>query len=127
MVDLKFYYCEKCGDIAVKAVDCGCGLQCCGSEMRELVANTVDAAAEKHVPVIARDGQTVTVSVGEVEHPMEEDHYIQFICLHTTRGTQMMRLRPGDKPQAVFALPEGADPLEAFEHCNKHGLWAAQA
>lgn len=127
MVKLRFFRCAKCGDIAVKVVDCGCGLTCCGSEMEELVPNTVDAAREKHVPVIERDGQTVTVKVSEVEHPMAEDHYIQFIALHTTRGTQVMRLRPGDKPQATFALADDAEPIEAFEHCNKHGLWSAQA
>lgn len=127
MVDLRFFYCKKCGDVAVKVVDCGCGLKCCGSDMEVLVPNTVDAAAEKHVPVIERDGQTVTVKVGSVEHPMAEDHYIQFIMLHTTRGTQMMRLRPGDKPQATFVLADGAEPIEAFEFCNKHGLWKAEA
>lgn len=127
MVKLRFFYCKKCGDVAIKVVDCGCGLKCCGSDMEELVPNSSGAAEAKHVPVIERDGQTVSVKVGEVEHPMEEDHYIQFIALHTTRGTQVMRLRPGDRPEATFVIPEDAEAIEAFEFCNKHGLWSAKA
>lgn len=127
MVDIKFYICEKCGNIAMKVVDAGVPMMCCGQKMTELAANSVDAAQEKHVPVIERVGDIVTVSVGEVEHPMAEDHYIQFILLHTTRGTQLARLNPGDAPKAVFALADGAEPVEAFEYCNKHGLWVAKA
>lgn len=127
MFDLKFYYCTHCGNIAIKAVDNGPALKCCGEDMVELVAGSVDAATEKHVPVVERDGAVVKVTVGEVEHPMEEDHFIQFICLDTTAGYQVRALEPGDKPQAVFALADGVEPKAAYEHCNKHGLWAAQA
>ena len=127
MIDIKFFICRHCGNIIFKAVDGGPVPVCCGEKMTELVPNTVDAAQEKHVPVIAVEGKTVTVKVGEVEHPMAEDHFIQFIALHTTRGLQVARLQPGDKPEAVFALAEGTEPVEAFEHCNKHGLWSAKA
>lgn len=126
MVDIKFFRCDRCGNIVVKLVDSGAPLTCCGQQMTELVPNSSGAAVEKHMPVVSVDGSTVTVTVGEVEHPMVEDHYIQFILLHTTRGTQCQRLRPGDKPQAVFALAEGAEPIAAFEYCNKHGLWMAE-
>lgn len=78
--------------------------------MQELVANTEDAAQEKHVPVITVDGSTVRVAVGSVEHPMIEKHYIQWIYLQTTHGGQRYILKPGDKPEAVFALAEGAAP-----------------
>ena len=127
MVDIKFFRCDKCGNIVTKLVDSGAPLSCCGQPMTELVPKTVDAATEKHVPVIAVEGNVVTVTVGEVEHPMEEDHYIQFIMLHTTKGTQTVRLQPGDKPQATFVLADGVEPVEAFEYCNKHGLWSAKA
>ncbi|MGI6033947.1 MAG: desulfoferrodoxin family protein [Coriobacteriales bacterium] len=127
MVDIKFYICSHCGNIITKIVDGGPIPVCCGETMTELVPNTVDAAQEKHVPVIAIDGQTVTVKVGEVEHPMAEDHYIQFIALHTTAGLQISQLKPGDKPEATFAVPADAKVVEAFEHCNKHGLWVAKA
>ncbi len=126
MVDIKFFRCDRCGNIVVKLVDSGAPLTCCGQQMTELVPNSSGAAVEKHMPVVSVDGSTVTVTVGEVEHPMVEDHYIQFILLHTTRGAQCQRLRPGDKPQAVFALAEGAEPIAAFEYCNKHGLWMAE-
>lgn len=127
MVEIKFYKCEKCGNIVVKLYDAGAPLSCCGEKMVELTANTVDAAKEKHVPAIEVDGNTVTVKVGEVEHPMAEDHYITFIYLHTTKGTQCARLQPGNEPKAVFTLSEGAEALEAYEYCNKHGLWMAKA
>jgi len=127
MVEIKFYKCEKCGNIVVKLYDAGAPLSCCGEKMVELTANTVDAAKEKHVPVIEVDGNTVTVKVGEVEHPMAEDHYITFIYLHTSKGTQCARLQPGNEPKAVFTLPEGVEALEAYEYCNKHGLWMAKA
>lgn len=127
MFDLKFYYCTHCGNIAIKAVDKAPALKCCGEDMVELVAGSVDAATEKHVPVIEQDGSVVTVTVGEVEHPMEEDHFIQFICLDTTAGYQFCKLEPGMKPQATFALADGVEAKAAYEHCNKHGLWAAQA
>ena len=127
MFNLKFYYCTHCGNIAVKSVDAGVPLVCCGEKMVQLVPGSVDAAQEKHVPVICQDGATVTVKVGEVDHPMQEDHFIQFIALETTAGLQLAKLAPGDAPVATFALAEGVSAVAAYEHCNKHGLWAAQA
>ena len=88
--------------------------------------NTVDAAREKHVPVVTVEGSVVQVVVGGVEHPMEEDHYITFIALETTAGLQMAYLKPGDRPAATFALVEGARAIAAYEYCNKHGLWKAE-
>ncbi len=127
MVDVKFYICKHCGNVVTKVVDGGPVPSCCGEGMTELVANTTDAATEKHVPVIERSGNLVTVTVGEVEHPMLEEHSIQFVTLHTNRGTQTARLQPGDAPKAVFALAEGVEPVEVFEYCNLHGLWVAKA
>jgi len=91
----------------------------------ELTANTVDAAHEKHVPVIEVSGDTVSVKVGSVEHPSLDAHYIEFIILQTTTGIQMKWLKPGMKPEAVFKLIEGEKPVAAFEYCNLHGLWKA--
>lgn len=126
MGEVKFFRCNTCGNIITKIIDAGPVPSCCGDEMIELVANTTDAATEKHVPVIAVDGDTVTVSVGEVEHPMTEEHYIQWICLHTEKGLLLKMLAPGDKPEAVFALA-GERAIEAYAYCNLHGLWKAQA
>lgn len=127
MFTLKFYYCTHCGNVVVKAADHKAPLTCCGEKMVELVPGSTDAATEKHVPVIAGDGKLVTVFVGEAAHPMEEDHYIEFIALETTAGVQLARLAPGDVPQATFALADGVSVVAAFEHCTKHGLWVAEA
>lgn len=124
---IKFYACRICGTVAMKIVDSGQPLTCCGEQMDEYLPNTVDAATEKHVPVIEVDGSVVTVTVGSVEHPMEEDHFIQFIVLETEQGSQATQLSPGDKPQAKFELHAGDKPVCAFEYCNKHGLWTAEA
>lgn len=91
----------------------------------ELIANTVDAAQEKHVPVIEVNGETVTVKVGSVEHPSLPAHYIEFIVLVTEGGMQMKWLKPGDKPEATFKVTD--KPVAAFEYCNLHGLWKAEA
>lgn len=126
MGEVKFFRCEHCGNIVTKIIDAGPTPFCCGDKMTELSANTVDAAVEKHVPVISIDGDTVTVSVGEVEHPMIEEHYIQWICLHTQHGLQFAMLKPGEKPQAIFALSHDS-AIEAYAYCNLHGLWSAKA
>lgn len=91
----------------------------------ELVANTVDAAQEKHVPVITVSGDEVKVVVGSVEHPSLLAHYIEFIVLVTETGMQMKWLKPGDKPEATFKVTD--KPVAAFEYCNLHGLWKAEA
>ena len=87
----------------------------------ELVPNTTDAAGEKHVPVVAIDGDKVTVSVGSVEHPMLPAHYIQWILIETETGWQKRTLTPDDKPCATFIVD--AKVVAAYEYCNLHGLW----
>ena len=91
--------------------------------MQPLEPNTTDAAGEKHVPVIRQEDRLVTVSVGSVEHPMLEAHYIQWILLETKEGRQRKLLKPGEKPVAVFALAPGDEVVAAYEYCNLHGLW----
>ena len=89
----------------------------------ELVANTTDAAQEKHVPVVKATGDTVLVDVGSVAHPMTEEHSIKFIALQTTDGYQFRKLSPTDAPKAEFKLASGVKPIAAYEYCNLHGLW----
>ena len=112
---MKFYKIDDQVIISDKALSVG----------TELIANTVDAAQEKHVPVITISGDEVKVEVGSVEHPSFDAHYIEFIILQTTTGIQMKWLKPGDKPAAEFKLVEGEKPVAAFEYCNLHGLWKA--
>jgi len=120
---MTFYRCKHCGNIIAHIQDSGVRCHCCGEEMELLTPNTTDAAGEKHVPVIEQNGQLVTVTVGSVEHPMLEAHFIQWILLETREGRQRKMLKPGDKPAAAFALTEGDEVIAAYEYCNLHGLW----
>lgn len=124
-MELKFYRCEHCGNIVAMVKDSGVRVVCCGDEMKELVANTTDGAHEKHVPVCEIRDNMIRVRVGEDDHPMEPDHYIQWIAVQTSGGNQRKCLKAGDAPEACFALCEG-DVVEAvYEYCNLHGLWKA--
>jgi superoxide reductase len=124
---MKFYYCRHCGNIVIYAHQSNVPVVCCGEEMQEMIPGTIDASREKHVPVITINGNLVTVKVGSVEHPMEEKHFIAFIVLETRNGYQYKALKPGVKPEAVFALIQGDMPVAAWEFCNLHGLWKAEA
>ena len=123
---LTFFRCNHCGNIVVKVIDKGVPVVCCGEPMEELAPNTVDAATEKHVPVATVDGSAIDVVVGEVEHPMGEDHYITMVVLETAKGFQVAQLSPTDQPRARFAVAEGDSAVAVYEYCNLHGLWVAQ-
>ena len=122
---MKFFKCETCGNVIEFLNASGVPVMCCGKKMEELVPGTSDGAAEKHVPVIKQEGNKVTVLIGEVEHPMVEAHYIQWIVLETGKGAQRAYLNPGEAPKAEFILAEGDDVVAAYEYCNLHGLWKA--
>jgi superoxide reductase len=120
---LQVYKCELCGNI-VEVVHGGKGeLVCCGQPMKLLVENTVDAAKEKHVPVIETTEEGYKVKVGSAAHPMEEKHYIEWIEVIADGKAYHQFLNPGDAPEASFKV-EG-NQLTAREHCNLHGLWKA--
>jgi len=125
-IAVKFYICRHCGNIVGMIHASGAPVVCCGEPMQELKANISDGAKEKHVPVISVKGGRVEVKVGSVEHPMAEDHWIQWIYIQTENGGQRKVLNPGDKPEAVFAL-ENDKVIAAYAYCNKHGLWKAEA
>lgn len=122
---MKFYVCEHCGNIIAYAVNSGVPVVCCGEKMKELVPGTVDASKEKHVPVVERKGNLVTVKVGSVAHPMVEEHYIGWIALETRMGNQRKELSHTGEPVANFALLEGDEVVAAYAWCNLHGLWKA--
>ncbi|SEA24430.1 superoxide reductase [Lachnospiraceae bacterium NK3A20] len=122
-----FYRCEKCGNFVTFLGEKTASTPiCCGEPMKEVVANTTDAAQEKHVPVVTCEGNQVTVQVGSVEHPMLPEHFIQWIILETENGFQKKDLKPGEKPCALFVLADGEKPVAAYEYCNLHGLWKAE-
>ena len=123
---MKFYVCAHCGNIITFVKSSGVPVMCCGEKMQEIVPGTVDAAVEKHLPVVSVEGSQVTVQVGSVEHPMLPEHFIEWIVLETSTGSQMKVLTPGEKPQAVFALADGEKAVAAYAYCNLHGLWKAE-
>lgn len=120
------YKCSGCGAVVESLWNGNESLQCCGSEMKELIPNTTEAAKEKHIPVIERLGNKVTVKIGEVPHPMTKEHYILFVEL--VAGDQVYRhdFKEGDtKAEAVFTVEEDV-PLIAREFCNLHGFWGTK-
>ena len=118
-----FYKCPICGNI-IGLIDGDINhMRCCGKEMELLVANSQDAATEKHVPVYEKDGDEIIVRVGEVEHPMVEDHYIMWIAQVSDNKTTRIRLHPNQKPEVRFKyIPEST----IYAYCNKHGLWKTE-
>ena len=120
---MKFYVCKHCGNIITYLNNAGVPVVCCGEKMSELIPGTTDAAVEKHVPAVSVDGNVVTVKVGEVEHPMVDVHYIQWIVLETNQGNLIKNLQPNQPPVATFVLADGEQAIAAYEYCNLHGLW----
>lgn len=119
----KFYICRKDGNIISVVKGEASDFSCAGEKMEVLVPNTVDAAKEKHVPVVLEEGNKVTVTVGSTLHPMLQEHFIEWIYIETNMGNQIKFLKPGDKPERIFMLAEGEKLLAAYEYCNLHGLW----
>jgi superoxide reductase len=118
---LEIYKCEVCGNI-VEVLHAGKGeLVCCGEPMKLFKENTVDAAKEKHVPVVEKINGGFKVKIGEVPHPMEDTHYIEWIELIVDGKAYRQFLNPGDTPEAVFLID--VDQATAREYCNVHGLW----
>ena len=122
----KIVRCEKCGAMVKVLIDCtceNCGIKCCGETMKDLVAGSVDASKEKHVPVVKIDNTKVYVSVGSAEHPMEKAHYIEWVWMQTKTGAEFKRLKPGEKPEVVFNKNDGEEVVRVYAYCNLHGLW----
>lgn len=118
---LQVYKCDVCGNI-VEILHEGKGeLVCCKQPMKLFVENTVDAAKEKHVPVVEKTAEGVTVRVGSVAHPMEEKHYIEWIEVIADGKVYRQFLKPNDIPEATFNI--AAKQITAREYCNLHGLW----
>lgn len=123
--ELNFFRCSHCGNIVYFFNNSGVPVQCCGENMTEISPNTSDGAGEKHVPVVTQEGNKVTVKVGSVDHPMTDEHWIQWVALLTEKGMQAVELSPGDAPIAEFSLLDGDKVVAAYEYCNLHSLWKA--
>ncbi len=121
----KFFVCKHCGNFVGMIHESGVQMICCGDPMTEVVPNTTDAAQEKHVPVITVSGNTVTVDIGSIPHPMTPEHHIAWVYLETTEGGQRKCLVETGAPKAEFSLTPGDKVIAAYEYCNLHGLWKA--
>lgn len=122
-METKFYTCSHCGNIVVKVRDAGAPIVCCGEQMKEILPGTADGAVEKHLPVYTVENGVVTVRVGEVDHPMTPEHWIEWVFLQTKQGSQWKPLPPEGEPATCFALCDG-DAVEAvYAFCNLHSLW----
>ena len=124
-MDLKFYYCEDCGNLVILLQNSGVPIVCCGQKMIELVPGTVDASLDKHVPVFRVEEDRVYVRVGASAHPMTEEHFIGWIAVQTRYGRQYVELQPDDAPEAVFTLRKGDEVEAVYAFCSLHGLWKA--
>lgn len=122
---ISVYKCELCGNVVVKMVNGGGPLSCCGKPMVELAANTTDAAQEKHVPAFRVDGSSLSVQVGDVLHPMTQEHSIQWILVEQGGKVQYVPLTPDQEPKAEFQIEPGK-PFVIYEYCNLHGLWKVE-
>lgn len=123
MNELILYSCPICGNLICMIEDSGVVPVCCGSEMTRIIANTVDADAEKHVPVMRREGVNVQILVGGLPHPMTPAHHISRIILLTNRGVYLRRLNPGDPAGTIFNIRIDEDVISVYAWCNLHGLW----
>ena len=123
MSEVKFYRCRHCGNLVAVVEDAGPVPVCCGEPMELLVAGSVDAAAEKHVPAVTREGNVLRARVGSVEHPMLPEHYIEWIALEAEGRLEVHYLEPGMKPTTFFA--GGSKTGTVYAYCNLHGLWSA--
>lgn len=117
---MKYLKCEKCGNIVEVVKDKGGVVSCCGQDMVELVPNTVDASLEKHVPFTDIEDDVVYVKIGEVDHPMIDEHYIEWVEAVYDDSVLKYNFKPGEVPEAVFDYEEG---MVIYSYCNLHGLW----
>jgi superoxide reductase len=122
-MEQKFYICEHCGKIVALVKESGVPVMCCGQKMKEIIPGTTDASVEKHVPVYRIENNIVKVKVGEAEHPMLPEHYIEWISIQTKEGNQRKALKPGIPPEICFALCDGDEVEAVYAYCNLHSLW----
>ena len=121
--NVRFLKCDECGNVIGLIHGEAENIKCCEKQMKLLHANTTDAATEKHVPVYEIDGNEIIVRIGEVEHPMEEEHYIMWIAQVSEDRTTRVRLHPNQSTETRFPYIPGST---IYEYCNKHGLWATE-
>ena len=120
---MEFLRCNHCGNIIAYVKNTGVKVSCCGEHMMSLVAKNDDVGNEKHVPVYKKEGKYLVVDVSSVEHPMSEEHHIEWVALVTKNGNQRKVLKPNMKPSVNFLIEEDDEVVELYAYCNIHGLW----
>jgi len=120
---MKYYECKKCGNVMNLFEDSGVIPVCCGSTMLELKPLSEDGGYEKHVPVVEIKDNEVIVSIGEIAHPMLDEHYIKWIILETSKGKYIRSLKPNVAPVVKFYINSDETPLYVYAYCNVHSLW----
>ena len=121
----KFYVCKHCGNMIELIDDKGVPLVCCGENMTELAPNTVEASTEKHLPAVSVSGDSITVQVGSVLHPMTSEHHISFVYVATQRGGQRKCLKVDEEPKLAFSFADDK-PVAVYAYCNLHGMWKTE-
>ena len=124
-MNVRFFICNHCGNIIAMIKDQGVPIKCCGESMKEIIAGTSEGAKEKHIPVYKVSGGAVTVSVGEKEHPMTDEHYIDWVCMETEEGFQLKKLKADMPAKITFSLTKGDKVKSVYAFCNQHSLWKA--
>lgn len=124
---MKYFECKTCGNVMVLLEDSGVIPMCCGATMAEIVPQSNDGPKEKHVPIIERKDNEITVKVGEILHPMEDTHYIKWIVLTTDKGKYIKYLVPSNEPIVKFYIGNDETPLIVYSYCNIHSLWMNKA
>ena len=122
---MKFYICPICGNVIELVEDHGVPVFCCGKKMDELVPNSTEAAVEKHMPVPTVENGVLKVSVGEVEHPSIEKHWIPFVAVKAGELVMRREIKATEKPEAIFPLGDYKGEVEVYAWCNLHGIWKA--
>ena len=122
----KIYRCPICGNVFGVMHDGGVTPVCCGKPMEVIVANSTEAATEKHIPEVEVKDGTVNVVVGSTLHPMTEAHYIDWVLIVTTRGRHRLVLKPTDEPKVSLGLGKDEKVVRVYAHCNIHGLWVKE-
>lgn len=121
--DVKFFKCNHCGNIITVIKESGAPISCCGEVMMQLEANSTDAAVEKHVPVITKKDEGIVVTVGSVLHPMQPEHYIEWIVCVSEGKVEFRYLEPGTEPTVEY---DHVSTGTVYAYCNLHGLWKAE-
>ena len=125
-MEQKFLKCEHCGNIVAVVKESKVPIMCCGKKMEQIIPGSVEASQEKHIPVYEVKDNKVLVTIGSVEHPMIDAHYIEWVSIQTKYGNQRKALVPGQKPEVCFSICEGDEVEAVYAYCNLHSLWKAE-